>query len=214
MRLARATLLLLPMLVSGCVIPRFYDIPIVAEDPIWNDARRVTDVSRRSVTVDGVTTQIAGIDISHLSETEHEDFETSLTQMLRNKKVLVEPVSPGVSRFLVAGEPIHHRSPYMVCVPHIPLLIPRFVAARSEQIDVARQLLLDGSLALPATEEVTNVFPRPVRPATFFRPALPVRAGKKSKSNWDQIMRLDSQYELAAELASVGNQPIHTDRQE
>jgi len=210
MRLARATLLLLPVLLSGCVIPRFYDIPIVAEDPIWNDAVRVTDVSGRSVTVNGVTTQIAGIDIFPLSETEQDDFETSLTHLLQNKDVLVQPVAPGVSRLLVAGEPVYQGPMLAAGALHIPLFIPRLVAARPERVDVALQLL-DGGLALTATEEVVDAVRLPQRSVVLFRPALPLRLGKTNR-NCD--LRLDLQYESAAEFASVRNHPTHTDRQE
>ena len=69
------------------------------------------------------------------------------------------------------------------------------------------QLLQDGSPALPATEEVADFVPEPMRPTVFFRPALPLRPGK-TKSTSRPFMRLDSQYELAAELASVGDELI------
>ena len=60
----RILVLMLPFAATGCVFPAFYNIPIAAHDPFWDNRGTVTEVDGRSITVDGKTTEIAGLDIS------------------------------------------------------------------------------------------------------------------------------------------------------
>lgn len=186
-------LLLCPAMLSGC-LPVMCSLPIVAKDSIWDDAAPVTEISGRSVTVDGATTQIAGLDISGLSDSERHEFDAALAEMLRGKDVLVQPVSPGVSRLWIAGEPVYLSPKYMACAPAIPVFIPHIAPARPDRIDVAERLLSAG-LAHAAREESERLPRLPARSNVFFVPEFPLRLGQKAN------IRLDPMYESVEEDA-------------
>ncbi|GEM_PF-3447935 len=139
----------------------------------------MTQINGRSVTVNGVTTQIAGLDISGLSDTERQAFNASLRDVLRDKDVLLQPVAPGISRLWTAGEPGFKYPKLMVCAPAIPIFIPLIVPARPDRIDVARELLSDG-LARTTPEEAQNLPSLPAKSNVFFVPQFPLRLGKKA----------------------------------
>lgn len=176
MRSACLLYLTLALALSGCsIVP--INIPIVAQDPVWIDAGPVTHVGGRTIAVDGVNTKIAGLNLTDLSESERQEFETALSNLIRHQKVIVQPIGPGLSRLYIAGDPVYRPPFYQACVPSIPIFVPRIVAACPERIDIAIRMLHDGR-ASAAPDELADASSLPPAPGMWFRPEFPPRLGE------------------------------------
>lgn len=203
-----ALLLISPTLLTGCLIPTTYDIPMAAVDPLWDKAVTVTAVEGGMVTINGETTEIAGLDTSSLSPSEQREFEAALSEKVLGKQVVVQPVGPGKSRLLMRGELDYHNSwdyQRSCAIPIYPLYVaPRFVPATPDRIDVGEELLTTGLIgALP--DEVAEIEPLPVKPhGLFFRPEFPLRllSRRRPRTNFADLLVPEARYREAAETAA------------